>query len=94
VLAPTLLDQGRHPDRAVKQDRTLHDALLQKNWEKRVKVEARPTPPPTDGDEPAFLAKRDFAMKRAASSDPDQGVRLLERIIKGNDLVPINYLGN
>jgi endonuclease G len=85
MLVPTLLHQSRTPDPDVVRDPALVRALSAQDWRRRVAAEARPEP---SGDAPP----RSFGMKRAATADPDLGRRILERIIKGNDLVPVNYL--
>src|SRR5688572_2386784 len=99
MLNPTLLDQSRTPSRAVTQDSKLKPVLSPENFRHRVVAEARELPkpigrPPRREDESlrTEAAERSFAMKRAATPDPDLGRRIFERIIKGNDLVPVNYL--
>ena len=85
MLAPTLPDRSRTPSRKVTGDPGLDKVLSETDWKRRVASEARTAPA---GDEP----KRSFGMKRAATADPDLGLRIFERIIKGNDLVPVNSL--
>lgn len=91
MLTPTLLDQSRVPAKSVTNDRSLKRVLSHEDFRRRTAAEER-TAPRKDATESAFVATRDFAMRRGATSDPDQGARILERIIKGNDLVPVNYL--
>jgi endonuclease G len=99
MLNPTLLDQSRTPSRAVTQDSKLKPVLSPKEFRSRVAAEARELPkpngrPPRREDESlrTAAAERSFAMKRGDTPDPDLGRRIFERIIKGNDLVPVNYL--
>lgn len=91
MMNPTLLHQSQRPQPAVSRDRTLKRAVSDKNFKARVAHEERDAAP-IDKTERTFTEKRGFAMRRAGTADPDFGAGILERIIKGNDLVPVNYL--
>ena len=92
MMNPTLLDQSRTLQGAVSRDRTLGRVVSEKNFKQRVAHEKRDPTPAFRRAASTFNEKRAFAMRRAGTADPDFGARILERIIKGNDLVPINYL--
>lgn len=85
MLSRTLLHLNDKSRRSVDSDPDLKKLLSKENWKQRVDAEARHI---SIGDE----SNRIYAMKRSQTSDPEQGLRILERIIRGNDLVPTNYL--
>ncbi|MBY0311906.1 MAG: DNA/RNA non-specific endonuclease [Phycisphaerales bacterium] len=85
MLSKTLLDLNDKSRRAAMADKELAKVLSAPAWEARVNAEKRHAPTSPD-------SKRAMAMRRSQSADPDQSVRILERIIRGNDLVPTNYL--
>lgn len=91
MVTPTLLDQCRTPPRSVTRDSTLKPVLSHEKFRSRVAAEERKAEA-KDAPKRTFTEERGFAMTRAATPDPDLGERILERIIKGNDLVPVNYL--
>jgi len=92
MMNPTLLDQSRTLQRAVSRDATLKQVVSDKNFKERVANEERDVKPAFRDATPTFNEERSFAMRRAGTADPDFGTRIFERIIKGNDLVPVNYL--
>jgi endonuclease G len=91
MMNPTLLHQCQTAQPAVSRDRTFKRLVSEKNFKERVAQEKRDETPIEETTR-TFVEKRGFAMRRAGTADPDFGARSLERIIKGNDLVPVNYL--
>ena len=94
MLNPTLLDQSRTAPPVVARDAALKRLVSHEDFHSRVEKERRDTRPAAAAADRhlTLTVKRDLGMKRGGTADPDFGVRMFERIIKGNDLVPINYL--